>query len=171
MSNQIKSLLLPFTVVIVIPAAILWTAGFRVGWGLRLPWNIVTVAIGLILIFGGLSFFYYTIRIFISMGRGTLAPWAPTQKLVVAGPYRYVRNPMITSVLVVLLGESIVVGSLGVFIWFVVVLVVNHAYFIFSEEPGLLKRFGAEYMVYKRNVPRWIPRIKPWTGEDRRAGR
>jgi len=67
--------------------------------------------------------------------------------------------------LMTLLGESIVFGSLGILICFLLFFIINHIYFIYSEEPGLAKRFGDEYMTYKRNVPRWIPRLRPWAGQ------
>jgi protein-S-isoprenylcysteine O-methyltransferase Ste14 len=171
LTNQLISFVLPVLVLIIVPALILWPIGFRIGWGLGLPWDACLALLGAALIGTGLYWFSRTIRLFMAVGRGTLAPWSPTQKLVVAGPYCHMRNPMITSVLAVLLGESILLGSLGILIWFVVAFAVNHVYFIFSEEPGLVKRFGEDYLVYKRNVPRWIPRVRPWSGEDRRSGR
>ncbi len=76
--------------------------------------------------------------------------------------YAYVRNPMILGVIIVLLGESLVISSWSIFAWAILVFLINTVYFIFSEEPGLQKRFGEEYREYKRNVPRWIPRSKPW---------
>lgn len=163
--NQIKSFILPFTVLFIIPAAILWATHFRIGWGLGLPWDAVIVLVGAMLMGNGLYYLSTTIWLFINIGRGTLAPWSPTKKLVVIGPYRHVRNPMISGVLMTLLGESIVVGSIGIFIWFLLFFISNHIYFVYSEEPGLARRFGPEYQVYKKNVPRWIPRLQPWTGQ------
>ena len=162
--NQVKSFILPFTALFIIPAAILWATGFRIGWGLGLPWDAVIVLAGSVLMGNGLYYLSITIWLFINIGRGTLAPWSPTKKLVVIGPYCHVRNPMISGVLMTLLGESIVVGSVGIFIWFLLFFMINHIYFVFSEEPGLTKRFGQEYLAYKENVPRWIPRLRPWTG-------
>ena len=163
--SQVKSFILPFTVLLIIPAAILWATGFKVGWGLGLPWDAVILLAGGLLMGTGMYFLSITIGLFINIGRGTLAPWSPTRKLVVIGPYRHVRNPMISGVLMTLLGESIVFGSLGILICFLLFFIINHIYFIYSEEPGLAKRFGDEYMTYKRNVPRWIPRLKPWAGQ------
>ena len=160
-----KSFILPFTVLLIIPAVILWATGFRIGWGLGLPWDAVIVLAGALLMGSGLYYLSITIWLFISIGRGTLAPWSPTSKLVVIGPYRHVRNPMISGVLMTLLGESIVFGSLGIFICFLLFFIINHIYFIYSEEPGLARRFGNEYLSYKRNVPRWIPRLRPWAGQ------
>jgi len=70
---------------------------------------------------------------------------------------------MITGVLLGLLGESIILSNYVVFLWFLLALIVNHIYFIKSEEPGLVKRFGREYIEYSKNVPRWLPRKTPWT--------
>ncbi len=163
-ANQVKSFILPLVVLIIIPGAILWATGFRIGWGLGMLWDLIIVLAGAVLMGAGLYYLSVTIWLFNNIGRGTLAPWSPTRKLVVIGPYRYVRNPMISGVLMTLLGESVVFGSIGIFIWFVLFFIINHIYFMYSEEPGLEKRFGQEYLVYKKNVPRWIPRLKPWAG-------
>ena len=163
-ADQIKSFILPFTVLLLIPAAILWFAGnFRIGWGYGLPWDAVIVLAGAVLMGYGLYYLSITIWLFNNIGKGTLAPWSPTKKLVVIGPYRFVRNPMISGVLLTLLGESVAFGSIGIFIWFLLFFLVNHVYFIYSEEPGLMHRFGEEYEAYKKNVPRWWPRLTPWT--------
>ena len=164
-ADLIKSFSLPFTVLLVIPAAILWLSGnFRIGWGFGLPWDAVTMLAGAVLMGFGLYYLFITIWLFNNIGKGTLAPWSPTRKLVLIGPYRHVRNPMISGVLLTLLGESVAFGSTGIFIWFVLFLLVNHIYFVYSEEPGLVRRFGDEYLVYRKNVPRWVPRLTPWTG-------
>ena len=162
--NQVKSFILPLTALFIIPAAILWATGFRIAWGLGLPWDAVVVLAGALLIGNGLYYLFITIWLFNNIGKGTLAPWSPTKKLVILGPYRYVRNPMISGVLMTLLGESIAFGSLGIFTWFLLFFIINHIYFIYSEEPGLTRRFGEEYLIYKKNVPRWIPRLRPWAG-------
>jgi protein-S-isoprenylcysteine O-methyltransferase Ste14 len=72
---------------------------------------------------------------------------------------------MISGVLCVLLGESVLTASLPLLRWFLVFAVVNATYIPLLEEPGLVKRFGEEYLTYKRNVPRWIPRWTLWDGE------
>jgi len=161
--SQIKSLILPFTVLLVVPAIILLvTEGYSPGWELGLPYSIPVIASGSIFIVIGLYLLISTIKFFVTIGKGTLAPWSPTKKLVVTGIYRHVRNPMISGVLTVLLGESILFGSILLLCWFVFFLASNHFYFIYMEEPGLVKRFGSDYIDYKNNVPRWIPRLKPW---------
>ena len=81
---------------------------------------------------------------------------------MVRGVYRYVPNPMISGVGFVLLGESVLTASLPLFYWFLIFGIINTIYIPLLEEPGLVYRFGEEYVAYKRNVPRWIPRPTPW---------
>jgi len=95
----------------------------------------------------------------ILIGNGTIMPLDPTRKLVVAGDYRYVRNPMILSVITIEVGEALLFASIWLGLIALLFFAINHVYY-FSEEPGLEKRFGQEYLVYKNNVPRWFPRIK-----------
>jgi protein-S-isoprenylcysteine O-methyltransferase Ste14 len=150
-------LLLPVVVTLAVPALIVWRTDASIGWrGL----------IGLPLIALGLLLIVRTIALFVSVGRGTLAPWDPTTRLVVRGPYRYVRNPMISGVLFVLLGEAALFGSLALLLWFGLVLAVNAVYMPLVEEPGLQRRFGEEYERYRAHVPRWIPRVRPWNNQE-----
>jgi protein-S-isoprenylcysteine O-methyltransferase Ste14 len=79
------------------------------------------------------------------------------------------RNPMITGVVIVLIGEAFLYQSEQVLFWAGIFLIINHLYFIFKEEPDLSKRFGEEYITYKRAVPRWLPRFKPYKPELEKA--
>jgi protein-S-isoprenylcysteine O-methyltransferase Ste14 len=159
-------LLLPGVVTLVIPGLILWRTGVD-SWGL---WQSVPVTgiilpvIGGMCICLGLTLMVATIRLFVTVGKGTLAPWDPPQHLVVRGVYRHVRNPMISGVLFVLLGESVLTASMPLFRWFLIFVVINAIYIPVLEEPGLVHRFGAEYLTYERHVPRWIPTLTPWEG-------
>jgi len=108
----------------------------------------------------GLLLFIRCVDLFVRVGKGTLAPWDPTRNLVLAGPYRYVRNPMIGAVALMLLGQTLLWGSLIIGLWMIVFVGINHLYFIYMEEPGLEKRFGDNYRSYKARVPRWIPEWK-----------
>jgi protein-S-isoprenylcysteine O-methyltransferase Ste14 len=152
--------LLPGSVALAVPAVIVWRNGVHIVW-----WP-AAAAVGVILIAVGLVLIVRTIALFAEIGRGTLAPWDPTKRLVVRGPYRYVRNPMISGVLFVLLGEAVLFGSAPLLAWFGVVLAVNAVYLPLVEERGLSRRFGQEYETYRANVPRWIPRPRPWDGEE-----
>ena len=110
----------------------------------------------------GLAFAIWTFRLFVAEGEGTPAPWDPTKKLVVRGPYQYVRNPMITGVLFMLAGEALFFRSWPVAGWLFFFFLANAIYFPLSEETALEHRFGDAYRIYKANVPRWIPRVTPW---------
>jgi protein-S-isoprenylcysteine O-methyltransferase Ste14 len=122
----------------------------------------VSVVVGAVVAACGLSLVVITIRQFATFGRGTLAPWDPPRRLVVEGIYRYVRNPMITGVILILLGEAVGFRSRAVAHWVVLFAVINATYIPLLEEPMLEERFGEDYREYCRNVPRWIPRSSPW---------
>jgi protein-S-isoprenylcysteine O-methyltransferase Ste14 len=159
-------LLLPFMATVVIPAVILYLTGLDSLdlWQTLPATRFVLPVFSLLFIGIGLVLMVATIRLFATVGKGTLAPWKPTQKLVVQGVYRHVRNPMISGVMAILVGEAIMSASLPLVCWFLVFVVANAIYIPVAEEPGLVKRFGQDYEEYRRNVPRWIPRMKPWNG-------
>jgi protein-S-isoprenylcysteine O-methyltransferase Ste14 len=139
--------LLPGVVTVVVPALLLPDADL----GPLAP-------LGVVLIAAGLGLFAWTVGLFEGEGDGTLAPWDPTSRLVVRGPYRYVRNPMITAVFTVLLGEAALFGSWALLAWAGIFIAINAIWFPLVEEPGLRERFGAEYDAYAAEVPRWLPR-------------
>ena len=159
-------LLLPGMVLLVIPGLILWRGGIdTLGLWRSVPASrVILPIIGIICVCLGLLLMVATIRQFVTVGKGTLAPWEPPQRLVLRGVYRHVRNPMISGVIFVLLGEVMITASLPLFCWFAFAGVLNAVYIPLSEEPGLVNRFGDEYLTYKQNVPRWIPRLTPWKG-------
>jgi protein-S-isoprenylcysteine O-methyltransferase Ste14 len=163
--------LLPATVTVIIPAYVITSSGkIRPDWGLNLPWEILPLLLGGCLIGIGLTLLANTIRMFATVGRGTLAPWDPTQRLVVRGVYRHVRNPMISGVLFILLGEAVLFGSWPLFRWFLLFFLINAIYIPLYEERGLERRFGEDYRLYRANVPRWVPRLRPWKTDDRGDG-
>lgn len=155
----------PIPVMVIIPAAILYFAR-DIHWalGLSAPWAYIPVILGIVLMILGLALAIRTVRLFFNQGDGTPAPWSPPKNFVVLGPYRHVRNPMIAAVCGVLLGEAMILGSLGVFVWFALFFLVMHLFVILWEEPGLEKRFGEDYQRYKQNVRRWLPRFRPYSG-------
>ena len=155
---------LPGVVTMLVPAVILATTGIEVGWGLKGAVAALPVLLGLALLAAGFALWLWTVRLFAQVGEGTLAPWDPTRRMVAQGPYRHVRNPMITGVVAFLAGEAALFGSLPLLIWAAAFFTINHVGFLVYEEPGLEKRFGEEYRAYKRGVPRWLPRRAPWTG-------
>ena len=92
-------------------------------------------------------------------GGGTPAPYDPPKIFVSRGVYTRVRNPMMIGVIIVLLGEAILLGSIPVLIWCLIFIQGCLILIPFWEEPDLERRFGELYSEYKRNVPRWIPKI------------
>jgi protein-S-isoprenylcysteine O-methyltransferase Ste14 len=156
--------LLPAIATIAAPALLVYLYGLEVGWGLPGAAAALSVALGLAVLLAGLRLVHQTISLFGRVGEGTLAPWDPTRRLVVEGPYRRVRNPMITGVALVLLGEAAVLGSPAILAELAVFTAANALWMPLVEEPGLVRRFGSEYDEYRRAVPRWVPRRKPWTG-------
>ena len=154
--------LAPGVVTLVVPAVILYLTGpVDFGWGFSPPASWLPPLLGYSLIGLGLLLMYETISLFATVGEGTLAPWDPPRRLVVRGVYRRVRNPMISGVFFILLGEAALFGSIAVLVWFLVFFAFQAIYMPLIEERGLARRFGEDYIVYKRNVPRWIPRLTP----------
>lgn len=155
--------LLPGTVLVAVPVAILLLSTPSLREVVSAPGSIRFV-LAVVLAVPGLILGAWTMSLFIRFGDGTAAPWDPPQKLVVRGPYRHIRNPMISGVLFLLIAESLLLDVTGLLVWTAVFFVGNSVYFPLVEEPGLRKRFGHDYDVYFQNVGRWIPRLRPWFG-------
>ena len=158
--------LLPFTVAVLVPLWLARNNNISPAIGTTLSQTFLQV-VGVLLLVVGLILFSASLRKFATDGEGTLAPWDPPRRLVVRGPYRYVRNPMISGVVSVLFGEALVLLSRPHFVWALIFLGVNFIYIPLLEEPGLKLRFGDSYVEYYRHVPRLIPRLRPWRPEDR----
>jgi len=156
-------LLFPGIVFILIPAIILLISG-HVRWfcGKTFPESMVVVAVTFFLACVGVSVALWTVMLFHTHGNGTPVPWAPPKKLIVLGPYAYVRNPMIMAALAILLAGALLFGSIGILIWAGVLWGLTTLYITLIEEPGLKHRFGDEYVEYSKNVARWVPRMTPW---------
>ena len=165
--DHLKAILaLPFMVLVVIPGLIQYFSKENSNYlfdKIAFPFSGI---FGFVLLAIGLFLFTQSILLFIKIGNGTLAPWNPTKKLVVKSLYRHVRNPMILGVVIILLAESFLLKSAYILAWAILFFFINCIYFIFKEEPDLEKRFGEEYRDYKKNVPRWLLRIKGWRPEE-----
>ena len=165
-------LILPGTAVVLVPGLIIWAAAVTDFGGPVSPPGDIRLWAGLgglglgglgLGIFGlGICFGFWTASLFVTIGKGTPAPWDPPKKLVVRGPCRHVRNPMITSGLLMLLGEALTLQSWPIGWWGLFFFAANSVYFPLSEEKGLERRFGDDYRTYKANVPRWVPRLTAW---------
>jgi protein-S-isoprenylcysteine O-methyltransferase Ste14 len=162
--HLISFLLFPVTMTIVIPALIVIAADVRVP-DLRAALTVGLVAVGGLLIAAGVAMLIWTVVLFHREGKGTLGlgnVMGEPVRLVVRGPYRHVRNPMISGVLAILLGEAAVTASGWLLLWFAVFLTFQLIAIRFWEEPHLAQRYGSDYLNYRQNVPRWIPRISAW---------
>jgi protein-S-isoprenylcysteine O-methyltransferase Ste14 len=152
---------LPFMVAVVIPIWLARRYGVHAALGATLP-QITAQFAGLVFCVIGLILFASSLRRFATEGEGTLAPWDPPRRLVLHGPYRYVRNPMISGVVFVLFGEALILISRQHLTWALTFLALNFIYIPLFEEPQLKRRFGADYVEYCRHVRRLVPRLKPW---------
>jgi protein-S-isoprenylcysteine O-methyltransferase Ste14 len=98
---------------------------------------------------------------FVVEGVGTPAPVAPTERLVVRGLYRYVRNPMYLAVLAVIIGQALTLGRPVLLLYAAAVCVTVAAFVHWYEQPTLARRYGEQYDAYRRAVPGWWPRLTP----------
>lgn len=121
-------------------------------WG-RIP--------GAALFLGGLLILVHSFVGFV-LKEGTPAPVAPTKHLVVEGFYRYVRNPMYVAIVAIILGEALWTAQRSLFLYAAITWAIPAAFVRFYEEPTLKRQFGEEYEIYRRHVPAWIPRLRPW---------
>jgi len=132
------------------------------GWDLEepLPGWVVFRVIGAVLIVLGAGVVIESFARFALEGLGTPAPLAPTQRLVVRGLYRYVRNPIYIADTAIIAGQSLLLGRLWLLLYAVAFLIVTAAFVRWYEEPTLSRRFGDEYEAYRRAVPGWLPRLR-----------
>jgi protein-S-isoprenylcysteine O-methyltransferase Ste14 len=132
------------------------------GWrvGTALPWPVRLL--GTLLIVAGLLVVVPAFVRFVIEGAGTPAPVAETDRLVVGGPYRFIRNPMYVAVLLVIAGQAMLLGR-GVLVVYGLAAAAAMVGFVKAyEEPHLLEVYGADYEAYRRAVPGWWPRLRAW---------
>ena len=139
-----------------------WLTGWRVpqpipAWA----WSPLRVA-GLVLLAAGVVVLVHAFMRFVGEGVGTPAPIAPTQQLVVGGPYRHVRNPMYLAVIAIIVGQALALGQSSLLLYAMAVGGAMAAFAHGYEEPALVRQFGAQYEAYRRAVPAWWPRRRPW---------
>ena len=122
---------------------------------------LATVA-GWLLVAGGLAALLPSFARFALQGLGTPAPVAPTEHLVVTGLYRHVRNPMYLAVGSLIVGQALILGRSGLLLYAALFAATVFAFVRGYEEPALTEQFGAEYEAYRRAVPGWWPRLRPY---------
>jgi protein-S-isoprenylcysteine O-methyltransferase Ste14 len=152
---------LPVAVTVLVPLWILQRYGIMPSLGAS-SGALLLQGVALTILALGLLLFFSSLRRFVLDGRGTLAPWDPPPHLVIQGPYRFVRNPMISGVVFILAGEAGILRSGPHALWALAFLGVNLVYIPLFEEPSLRVRFGDAYREYCRHVPRIFPRLHPW---------
>ena len=156
MKEWLKAIIiLPFNVLVTIPCLILYFTKFEY----NIP-SIFQIVLGLFMLALGIWLAVWTMFLFYKIGKGTPAPWAAPKHLVVQGPYKYVRNPMISGVLFILTAEVLILNSFALFCWAISFFFINCVYFKLFEEKQLEKTFGQSYLEYKKKVPMWIPKWK-----------
>jgi protein-S-isoprenylcysteine O-methyltransferase Ste14 len=135
--------------------------------GAWVPWRILTrdghapapaAWEGAVVIAAGAALYAWCVWNFAAVGGGTPGPWDAPRRVVAAGPYRWVRNPIYISALLVVLGQAWLFGSLALLAYAGAMALCCHLFVIGYEEPALRRRFGEAYLEYRRAVPRWLPR-------------
>lgn len=137
-----------------------WLTGWRVHGTLS---HLAPVRIaGLVMLVLGAIVLVQAFARFAAEGHGTPAPVAPTERLVIGGLYRHVRNPMYLAVVAAITGQALALGQPALLGYAAAVWVTVAAFVRWYEEPALARQFGAQYDAYRRSVPAWRPRIRPW---------
>lgn len=154
----------PGVVAGVVPWLLTW-------WEVRtpLPYWLAFQVVGVALLLAGVAVLVHAFVRFVQEGIGTPLPAAAPSRLVVGGLYRYVRNPMYVALLWAIVGQALLFGQLGPFVYGLLMWTFAASYVRFREEPMLVRRFGADYEEYRRHVPAWFPRPRPWQQDG--AGR
>ena len=155
-------LILPGNVLITIPLIIYFLTKETYSYHL-INLSSVLFYISLLFLILGLWLAIWSVRTFYNFGgEGTPGPWKPVSRLIIAGPYRYVRNPMLIGVFFLLLFESFFFSAIPIFYWFLVFFIANIFYFKKIEEKNLIKKFGEDYKNYLNKVNMLIPSFKPY---------
>ena len=134
------------------------------GWQVRwtTPFAVPLQAAGGVLTAAGVGVIVSSFVRFVREGAGTPAPVAPAEHLIVGGLYRYVRNPIYVALIAAILGQALLLGQPVLVLYAAADLVVTAGYVRWREEPVLVRRFGERYEEYRRAVPGWLPRLRPW---------
>ena len=132
-----------------------WQIPWQGGW----IWPIAIVS-GIVILSGIVVLLDAFVRF--ARADGTPAPPLPTAHLVLVGPYRHVRNPMYVAVLAIILGQALLFASGATLLYAGIAFAAVLLFVRFYEEPTLERTYGDEYREYRRNVRRWMPRLRPW---------
>ena len=136
-------------------------------WAVRPPFFGLNACrwLGWLLILLGVSRLIEAFARFAFYGRGTPAPYMLTERLVITGSYRYVRNPMYIAILSIVLGQALILGQSALLGYVLALWVGFQVFVLLYEEPSLRRRYGQQYENYCTAVRRWWPRARPWSGD------
>ena len=149
----------PFLRALVAFVAMPGTVAFLVPWLILRPRESTGFDLaGLVPLVAGVVLLLVCVREFHVAGRGTLAPWAPPEHLVVSGPYRWSRNPMYLAVLLILVGWALAYGTRAIWSYAAAMAMAFHLRVVLGEEPWLARRHGEAWESYRSRVPRWRAR-------------
>ena len=132
------------------------------GWA-HIASNLLLASLGGIVTALGFALLVECFGRFALQGRGTPAPVAPPDRLVVTGAYRRVRNPMYVAVVAMVFGQAALFAEPRLVIYGLVLWLGFHLFVLAYEEPTLREMFPGEYAAFTAAVPRWRPRLRPWT--------
>ncbi len=166
MKNRVTAALGTFLFFWIAPATVAgWLPWYFTRWRLAAPLfdGEASRWLGTLLVGAGAAIVIECFIRFALKGVGTPAPVAPTRHLVVSGLYRHVRNPMYVGVVTAIVGQALWFGSPMLLGYAAVVFAGFFLFVVGYEEPALRRQFGAEYEAYCRGVPRWLPRVTPWS--------
>jgi protein-S-isoprenylcysteine O-methyltransferase Ste14 len=139
-------------VLVLLPLHLALGPGVRVGIliePLQLP--------GLLLALLGGALWLWATVVLVARGRGTPLPLDPPVRLVVEGPYRWIRNPMHVGLVLFLVGVGLLFRSPAFLLYAAAIALLVWTYAGRVEEPALARRFGASYETYRARVPAWWP--------------
>lgn len=135
------------------------------GWDVQKPistFALLRIAAGAVILLAAVIVLVRAFARFVVEGSGTPAPIGPTERLVVGGDYRFVRNPMYLAVVSAVLAQAMIFGSVGLLLYGIAIWAVMAAFVRWYEEPTLLEHYGQEYARYCAAVRAWLPRFQPW---------
>jgi protein-S-isoprenylcysteine O-methyltransferase Ste14 len=138
------------------------------GWDVRWPmsaFGVGMIALGASILAVAVLVLVRNFVRFVVEGRGTPSPALQTERLVVGGDYRFVRNPMYLGVIGAILGQAMIFGSFALLLYALAVWATMATFVRWYEEPLLQNRYGDEYERYRQGVRAWVPRLHPWQGD------
>jgi protein-S-isoprenylcysteine O-methyltransferase Ste14 len=143
------------------------------GWQIQKPMStfaVARIAAGTIILLAAVIVLVRAFARFVTEGSGTPAPIARTERLVVGGDYRFVRNPMYLAVVSAVFAQAMIFGSVALLFYGLAVWAMMASFVRWYEEPWLRERYGQEYDRYCAAVRAWLPRLRPWRSDVDQSG-